>query len=53
MLERLLQAATITLLLSILAGMSSPRATDMPNSVFHAFSVPLMNLPIKLASTQP
>ena len=44
MLERLLQAAVITLLLSLLAGMGSPKSDVNPGiSGFHAFSLPVVN----------
>ncbi len=44
MLERLLQAAAITLLLSLLAGMGSPKSEVNPGlSGFHAFSLPILN----------
>lgn len=51
MLERLLQAAVITLLLGILASMSQQRAADVPGSIFRAATPPLLNIPLKFASS--
>ncbi|MCY7320611.1 MAG: hypothetical protein LH660_02125 [Phormidesmis sp. CAN_BIN36] len=53
MLERLLQAAAITLLLSLLAGVSSPRLGANPGmSGFHAFSLPVVNPQLHAAFVQ-
>ena len=51
MLERLFQAAAITLLLSLLAGMGSPKSEVNPGlSGFHAFSLPIINPQLHAAS---
>lgn len=53
MLERLLQAAAITLLLSLLAGIGSPKSDVNPAmSGFHAFSLPVVNPQLHAASMQ-
>ncbi len=53
MLERLLQAAAITLLLSLLAGMGSPKAgVNSAISEFHAFSLPVVNPQLHAAFMQ-
>ncbi len=53
MLERLLQAAAITLLLSLLAGVGNPKSDVNPGiSGFHAFSLPVINPQLHAASMQ-
>ncbi len=53
MLERLLQAAAITLLLSLLAGAGNPNANVNPGmSGFHAFSLPTVNPQLHAAFVQ-
>jgi hypothetical protein len=52
MLERLLQAAVITLLLSFLANMSQHKASQSPGSIFRASTAPLLHLPVKLATAK-
>ena len=53
MLERLLQAAAITLLLSLLAGVGNPNANINPRmSGLHAFSLPVVNPQLHAAFVQ-
>jgi hypothetical protein len=53
MLEKLFQAAVITLLLSFLAGARSPKAGEIHNfSAFQAFSLPLLSLHLHTASPE-
>lgn len=40
MLEKLLQAAAITLLLIVLSGIGTSKPTGAPNPLFHALSLP-------------
>jgi hypothetical protein len=40
MLDKLLQALAITLLLSLLAGISQPKSSEPQRSIFHVLSVP-------------
>lgn len=49
MIEKLLQAAAITLLLSMLAGVGMPKPNEAPNPLFHAFSLPMLNLKLNLS----
>lgn len=53
MLERLFQAAAITLLLSLLAGVGNSKPGVNPGiSGFHAFSLPMINPQLHAASMQ-
>ncbi|KAM3096483.1 hypothetical protein ACKFKG_10775 [Phormidesmis sp. 146-35] len=53
MLEKLLQAAVITLLLSLLAAARSPKASEAPSfSSFQAFSLPSLSLHMQTPSPQ-
>ncbi|MGV0023780.1 hypothetical protein [Phormidesmis priestleyi] len=53
MLERLLQAAVITLLLSLLAGVRQSKTSEIPGfSSFQAFSLPLLSLQLQTNSPE-
>lgn len=53
MLERLLQAAAITLLLSLLAGIGGPKSDINPGMFgFNAFSLPVVNPQLHAALVQ-
>ncbi len=53
MLEKFLQAAAITLLLSLLAGVGNPKSSVSSGiSGFHAFSLPVINPQLHAASVQ-
>lgn len=53
MLERLLQATAITLLLSLLTGIGSPKSSsNLGISEFRAFSLPIVNLQLHATFVQ-
>jgi hypothetical protein len=53
MLEKLLQAAVITLLLGLLAGIRQPKSSEVPVfSSFQAFSLPMLSLRLQTNSPE-
>jgi hypothetical protein len=50
MLEKLLQAAVITLLLGFLAGVKPSKTSEVPSfSTFQAFSLPMLSLELPVS----